>query len=996
MDIDTDNKIKNGNSKKRHKEFIPENKSQTRDIFYKHVVELTPEAVVIHSEGKIVYANQAALTLVEAKHTGELVGRPVMRFIHKDSVPLIQSRIEKMLSKHKVAPFVEEKFISVKGKVVLAETKAIPFVFNGKPAIMAILRDITERKKNEEKQKYLENVSRLLNESVDYKTTLANICKLLVPQLADYIRIALLSDDDQVEEVAVYHRDPNKIPLVKKLYAAYREESGTTYGVSHIIQSGKAEIMEHVAGVAVNNSNQRVKNTIDKLHLTSYMGIPLKVRKKVIGVIICGSVTEERIYTKEDLQFAQEIALRISYAVENSRLYTGLQKELAEKEKFQTEQARLVSMLDQTYDAVFIWKLKGEIVYWNKGAQELYGYAKKEAVNRISHSLLKTVHPIPTSQIEQALLTTGRWEGELQQRTKSNEQVIVSSKMLFVVQNGERYVLETNRDITKQKNDLLGQARLASIVSSSDDAIVSKNLDSVIQTWNHAAERMFGYTAEEAIGKKIYLIIPKERYGEEVKIIERLKQGKRIKHFQTQRQRKDGRKIDVSLTISPIFNDYGQVIGASKIARDITEEVRLQNNLQFFSEASKSLGSSLDYKKTFQNLASLAVSHIADWCSVSIKEGNAIEQIAVAHIDPHKVKWAKELNKKNPPDPNAKTGVPQVLRTGNSEFVPLITDAMLVQAVKDKAQLELLRKLQLTSAMIVPIKYSNKVLGAISFISAESGHHYTKADLTLAEELANRAGIAIENARLYQKAQDSIELRDQFISLASHELKTPITSLKMFAQLLEKQFDKKKDIFMQNYFMKMDLQIDRLALLVNDLLNVSKIQHGKLEFDWKTVDLNLVIKDTVEMLQTTAVKHKIIVKGTLGKKVYADSYRVYQVLTNLLTNATKYSPNADKVIVEVTPQKDFAKVTVRDFGIGIKSSEQEKIFGQFYRVNDPNQQKFSGLGMGLFISSEIINRHGGKMSVKSVIGEGSRFSFTLPYSPDTKEKPHISSLSQGK
>src|ERR1700722_10718872 len=275
---------------------------QTSDIFYKHVVELTPEAVVIHSEGKVVYANPAALALVEAKSARELVGQPVMRFVHKDSIPLIQSRIEKMLSKNKVAPFVEEKFISLTGKIILAETKAIPFIFQGKPAILAILHDISARKKSEEKQKFLEKVSMLLSVSVDYKTTLANISKLLVPYLADYIRIALIDDAGEIEEVAVYHSDPKKIALVRKLYKVYRDKSGVTHGVSQVLQSGKSEIMERVTpqSAAFLKKNHEVKKIMEKLGLTSYMGIPLKVNKKVIGVITISSATNDRIYTKED------------------------------------------------------------------------------------------------------------------------------------------------------------------------------------------------------------------------------------------------------------------------------------------------------------------------------------------------------------------------------------------------------------------------------------------------------------------------------------------------------------------------------------------------------------------------------------------------------------------------------------------------------------------------------------------------------------------------
>jgi PAS domain S-box-containing protein len=843
---------------------------QVNDIFYKHVVELTPEAVVVHCEGKIIYANPATLTLIGAKSAKEIVGKSVMSFIHKDSISLIQSRIKTMLSNHKVAPYAEEKFINLKNEIILAETKAVPFTFKGKPAILAILHDISARKKAEEKKEYLEKVSTLLNASVDYKTTLNTICKLLVPHLADYIRIALIDDKNQIEEVATYHVNPRKLPLVKKLYAVYGRRKDIKQGVPRVMQSGKSEITERLnfKTVFAFEKNDEIKNLVTKLGLISYMGVPLKVNKKVIGVITISSARKDRIYTKDDLQFAEEIANRISYAVENARLFSNLQKELYEKIEAQEGQARMASYLDQTFDAVLLWKFKGEIVYWNKGAEELYGYSKDEAIGRKTHDLLKTIHPIPLSKVESQLFKKGRWEGELIHVTKNNIKHTVScKKIMFTEKDGTKYVLETNRDVT--------------------------------------------------------------------------------------------------------------------------DKLRFEKNLRFLSDSSKILASSLDYKTTLTNIVKLAVPEIADWCSLDMKTEKGIEQLAVAHIDPKKVKWAKELNRKNPSDPNATTGVPHVMRTGKSEFYPLITDEMLFQVAKDEDELLLLRNLMLGSVMMVPILTNKETIGVITFVSAESGHHYAKSDLAIAEELSVRAGLAIENAKLYADAQRAISVRDEFISLASHELKTPITSLKIYAQSLSKQFEKRGEPLLQQYSQRMDEQTDRLALLVNDLLNVSKIQHGKLDYNWEDVDLNKIVKDTVDALQGATAKHKIIIKGNIEKTVHADPYRIYQVITNLLTNAIKYSPDADKVVIQLSSKNGHIFVEVQDFGIGITSDQFKKIFNPFYRVKNPSERRFPGLGMGLFISNEIIERHGGKMNVISSKGKGSRFSFTLPQSVARKKESSL-------
>jgi signal transduction histidine kinase len=230
------------------------------------------------------------------------------------------------------------------------------------------------------------------------------------------------------------------------------------------------------------------------------------------------------------------------------------------------------------------------------------------------------------------------------------------------------------------------------------------------------------------------------------------------------------------------------------------------------------------------------------------------------------------------------------------------------------------------------------------------------------------------------KVEQAVKLRDNFISAASHELKTPITSLKLYLQGMKSKTEKiDENDKLTNYMEKMDNQLNRLTILVEDLLSVSKLQHGKLEFTMTAFDLNALIEEAVEAIGGTSTKHRIFIEGKSKKHVYGDRYRLYQVLTNLITNAIKYSPSANKIIIRVTDSKDRAVVEVQDFGIGITSEHQKKIFDEFYRVLDSENKTFSGMGMGLFIANEIIKRHGSKINVTSKKGTGSTFYFTLPF-----------------
>jgi PAS domain S-box-containing protein len=244
---------------------------------------------------------------------------------------------------------------------------------------------------------------------------------------------------------------------------------------------------------------------------------------------------------------------------------------------------RLASLVTFSYEPMLAWRLDGSIEFWNAGAKRLYGFASDEAIGRSSHSLLQTKFPIEFAKVRSQLRSDGYWSGELRHVCKDGREVFVDSRMQLL---SDDTVLEANRDITERRQIeaalRANEERLrwmASIVDSSDDAIVSKNLDGIITSWNRGAERVFGYAAEEAIGQPITIVIPKDRQDEERTILTRIRRGERIDHFETVRQRKDGNFILVSLTVSPVKSANGEVVGASKIARDITAQKRSQEQI---------------------------------------------------------------------------------------------------------------------------------------------------------------------------------------------------------------------------------------------------------------------------------------------------------------------------------------------------------------------------------------------------------------------------------
>jgi len=664
--------------------------------------------------------------------------------------------------------------------------------------------------------------------------------------------------------------------------------------------------------------------------------------------------------------------------------------------------------------------------------------------------------------------------------------------------------------------DLLSLRRLEeelgiykAIIASSDDAIVSKTLDGIITSWNHAAENLFGYTAQEAVGQPITLIIPAELHLEEKDIIGKLRQGMRIQHYETVRLRKDGTRVEVSLSISPVKDRAGKIIGAAKIARDITERKRVLAQEQFLSEVSRMLASSLDYQETLANVACLVVPQLADWYVVDLVDASGhFELTELAHKDPEQVRWARTMRERYPIDPNAPAGAARVARTRQAELYTEIPDELLQARARNEEELALLRQIGYSSAMLVPLVARGKTVGVISFVATESGKRYDERDLVLAEEVGRRVGIALDNARLYREVQQSrdqldiilqgvadgilvyapdsriiyaneaaarmtdsasiqqvqatpqsglvsryelideqgrpfprsqlthlrvlagereaqaiigytkvgsgqpeswslvkscpvlgengkvamvitivhditermrVERRkDEFISMMSHELKTPVTSLKGFTNILQRRLTKQGDAQGLHYLSRMDAQLDKLTRLISELLDTSRMQLGKLALRTEPVDLDGLIDETVENVQATSSTHRLLIEGRTGVQVVGDQERLGQVFINLFTNAIKYSPGAEKVLVRLLRDGEQAIVSVQDFGIGIDKAYHEKIFERFYQVSNPEEKTYPGLGIGLYISHEIVARHQGRMWVESSKGKGATFFVALP------------------
>ena len=278
--------------------------------------------------------------------------------------------------------------------------------------------------------------------------------------------------------------------------------------------------------------------------------------------------------------------------------------------------------------------------------------------------------------------------------------------------------------------------------------------------------------------------------------------------------------------------------------------------------------------------------------------------------------------------------------------------------------------------MAVPVvSKSGAVIGGL-FLGHPEPAKFTKEHETLISGVSSQASVALDNAKLYEEIQRLNSKKDEFIGLASHELKTPMTSLNGYLQIIDRSLN---DEDRNKPFIKKALaQIDKLSALISDLLDVSKIEAGKLPFSYTGFSLTQLVDEVVDLMQYSTKTHNLTVCiDAESLMVYADRQRIEQVIINLISNAIKYSPDASQVNISVSEQNDKAVVTVQDFGMGINADQQERIFSRFYRVDDLAAH-ISGLGIGLYISHEIISRHKGELTVESEPGKGSTFKFVIP------------------
>lgn len=514
---------------------------------------------------------------------------------------------------------------------------------------------------------------------------------------------------------------------------------------------------------------------------------------------------------------------------------------------------------------------------------------------------------------------------------------------------------------------------LSAIVESSDDAIVGESLSGEITSWNAAAERIFGYTSDEIIGKSIRLLAWPGQEGDISYLLDRVRNGQRVEHQEVLRRHKDGSKLNISLSLSPVRDDHGEIIGMAKIARDITERRVAERSLRENKKALEELREQ-EASARAEVIASRRFKEMIESAPDAILELDQGGKILIANRTAERIfGYAKG----------------DLIGLSVGELVPLIDRgahaarrhafmrAGLARPVGKGLDLAAARK----DGSSVPVEIS------LSPMRTNAGVHTIAVIRDISERRRSDEQVRslqesyMQELEARQMEADRLNrLKSEFLASVSHELRTPLHTIIGFAELLGEQSDGKLNEQQLRFLHHIQRDSEHLLGLINDVLDLSRIEAGGLSLHTEELSLGWVIQQAIEGIAPYASARSVAVQSDALPEicVRADAGRLRQVIDNLLSNAVKFTPAGGRVQVSAVIAGDVAEVCVKDTGVGIAPSELGLIFDKFYQVGTTAGGVREGTGLGLAICRQLVEMHGGTIRVESEPHLGSRFFFTLP------------------
>jgi PAS domain S-box-containing protein len=846
-----------------------------------------------------------------------------------------------------------------------------------------VTHDITEKVRAQRSLETLSNAGMALASSLDESTLLAQFARVVLEDLADFVLIDLFDEQGGAISKLAAHQKTERAERLREVRASHPLAPSTTRfaldrsGSVRFLRNVERELSVHPELDAADRA------WLDALAPRSALIVPLLARGRLFGELSLGS--EARSFDERDVG-PEELARRLAATLEHARVL----------ETARDGEQRLHLALEAGRMGAWEWDMVKGRVSWSPTLEEIHGIPRG-SFSGTFEAYQSDMHPDDRERV------FGVVRNAVQTRTPYHiiYRIIRPDGQTRWLEARARVLCDANdqpirlagvcTDITERKReqDSLAESehRFRAVFGNALDPMLIIDDSRRIVDANPALCALLRTSREALLGRSaLELRLPSERTEVAATNWAEFKAAGS--------QRGEIRVLRADGTLAEIeYTATANVLPGHHLAvwRDVASRKRAEELLSFLAEASTILASSLDYHAALSSVVRLAVPMVADWASVEMLETDGtIRRLAVAHVNPTKVELAHEIWRRWPPKMDDPIGVPQVIRSGKPEMHSEISDALLAASIADPELLRIIRSLGLKSSMSVPLSVRGRVIGAISFVSAESGRRFNAGDLTLAEDLARRAGIAVDNARLYESEQNARRnadlanrAKDDFLAAVSHELRTPLNAMLGWTRIL-----RMGDLTPEKHARALET-IERNAVnqaqLIEDLLDVSRIISGKLRLDLQSLELVHLVEQTIDTLRPASEAKNIRVAASLDSSagpIMGDANRLQQVVWNLLSNAIKFTPKNGRIHLNVERVDSSLRLVVKDDGCGIKAEFLPHVFERFKQADGATTRAYGGLGLGLAISRHIVELHGGTIEVKSKgEGQGSTFTVTLPVSP---------------
>jgi PAS domain S-box-containing protein len=660
------------------------------------------------------------------------------------------------------------------------------------------------------------------------------------------------------------------------------------------------------------------------------------------------------------------------------------------EERTRQAQERLELALRGADLASWDWNVKtGEVVF-NARWAEMRGHRPEEVRPHVD-SWISGVHPDDWPQVSKAVADccagVREYETEHRVRTRSGEWIwILDRGRVFGRDEEGRPVrmVGTELDITERKRVeaalRLSEARSSGILAVSADAIISVDERQRITMFNEGAEKVFGHTRAEVMGSPLEVLIPERLRARHREAVERFAASRQISRRMGEGGeeiwglRKDGREFPADAAISTLEVGGHRLLTVA--LRDITEQKRIEREQTFLAEVGSVLASTLEYEDTVASIARLTVRELADLCVVDIiDESGEVRRAKVVSRDPAKT-WICDLLAGMVLERRRPHPIWAVLETKRPVLLQGLPPELLA-SFPDQETRRALRLLDVRSVLAVPLLARGKILGAIALVSTTPAHLYGPADVRLAEELAHRAALSIENARLYSVAQQAIRAREDVLAIVAHDLRNPLGTVLLQTSVLRVQRPEPEPRMARSIAI-IERAATRLDRLIQDLLAVTRIEAGRLSVERARVPTEQIVLEAVEAQMGLASSASLELQLEMAPDLpdlWADRDRLLQVFENLISNAIKFTERGGRVVVAAATRQGQVLFRVTDTGAGITAEDLPHVFDRFWQGRNARR---AGAGLGLPIVKGIVEGHGGRVWIESSPGRGSTFFFTVP------------------